>query len=232
MAGAGTLGILMLETRFPRIPGDVGNEKSYDFAVRKRVVRGASTQRVVLENDEALLMPFVRAARELEAEGVSAITTSCGFLAMFQRELAAAVHVPVFTSALLQVPAVAAMLPPGQVVGVLTADARTLGPLQLAGAGIARLPLVIYGMENTAFGRVFVGDQPTLDRTAVERELAARATQMVEEHPEVGAIVLECTNMPPYAAAIQRASGRPVFDILTLAAQVMRSIHPPCFEQK
>lgn len=218
------LGILMLDTHFPRIPGDVGNEKSFSFPIVRKIVTGASTRRVVLEGDSSLLRPFLDAARELEAEGVAAITTSCGFLAMFQRELAAAVNIPVFTSALLQVTLLAPMLKGGQAVGILTADGRKLGERHFQGVGITHVPKVVYGMEGTAFGEVFVGDSPTLDRMTAEREMRAVARRMVEEHPEIGPIVLECTNMPPYARAVADVTGRPVYDIITLAETVMRSL--------
>lgn len=219
-----TLGILMLDTHFPRIPGDVGNEKSFSFPIVKKIVTGASTRRVVLEGDSSLLRPFLDAARELEAEGVAAITTSCGFLAMFQRELAAAVNIPVFTSALLQAALLAPMLKGGQAVGILTADGRKLGERHFQGVGITRVPKVVYGMEGTAFGEVFVGDSPTLDRATAEREMRAVARRMVDEHPEIGPIVLECTNMPPYARAVADVTGRPVYDITTLAEAVMRGL--------
>lgn len=219
-----TLGILMLDTHFPRIPGDVGNEKSFSFPIVKKIVTGASTRRVVLEGDSSLLRPFLDAARELEAEGVAAITTSCGFLAMFQRELAAAVSVPVFTSALLQAALLAPMLKGGQAVGILTADGRKLGERHFQGVGITCVPKVVYGMEGTAFGEVFVGDSPTLDRATAEREMRAVARRMVDEHPEIGPIVLECTNMPPYARAVADVTGRPVYDITTLAETVMRGL--------
>lgn len=218
------LGILMLDTHFPRIPGDVGNEKSFSFPIVKKIVTGASTRRVVLEGDSSLLRPFLDAARELEAEGVAAITTSCGFLAMFQRELAAAVNIPVFTSALLQAALLAPMLKGGQAVGILTADGRKLGERHFQGVGITHVPKVVYGMEGTAFGEVFVGDSPTLDRATAEREMRAVARRMVEEHPEIGPVVLECTNMPPYARAVADVTGRPVYDITTLAETVMHSL--------
>lgn len=214
----------MLDTHFPRIPGDVGNEKSFAYPIRRKIVRGASTQRVVLENDGSLLAPFLEAARALEAEGVAAITTSCGFLAMFQKELADAVSVPVFASALLQAALLAPMLKSGQAVGILTADGRTLGARQFEGVGIAHVSKVVYGMEGTAFGGVFVGDSPVLDRDTAERELVTVAKRMVKEHPEVGPVVLECTNMPPYARAVAEATGRAVYDITTLADTVMRSL--------
>ena len=220
------LGILMLDTRFPRIPGDVGNENSFSFPIRRHIVLGASTRRVVLENDSSLLEPFLAGAQELEAQGVSAITTSCGFLAVFQQELAAAVSVPVFTSALLQAALLAPMLRKGEIVGILTADGRTLGEQHFSGVGISHVPKIVYGMEGTSFGSVFVGDNPVLDQKTAERELIAVTKRMVSEHPEVGPIVLECTNMPPYARAVaEAADGRSVYDITTLAETVMSSLN-------
>src|SRR3954463_16736537 len=117
------LGILMLDARFPRIPGDMGNAETWPFPVLYRVVRGATPERVVLEGAAGLLPHFLEAAAELVALGAEAITTNCGFLSLFQRELAAHVAVPVATSALMQVPWVQATLPPGRRVGVVTVSA-------------------------------------------------------------------------------------------------------------
>jgi len=121
-----TVGILMLDTRFPRIPGDMGNATTFDFPVRYHRVTGASPDRVVRQGQRELLPAFVEGARFLEREGVRAITTNCGFLAKFQPELAASVSVPVFTSSLLLVPLVQRMLPAGRAVGVLTVNAASL----------------------------------------------------------------------------------------------------------
>lgn len=141
------LGILMLESRFPRIPGDIGNALTWPFPVLYRVVRGASPGKVVLQDPRDLLPDFIAAARELVALGAEAITTSCGFLSLFQAEIAAAVQVPVATSALLQIPWVQAMLPPGKRVGVVTVSATTLTPAHLAAAG-APPDTPVAGIEN------------------------------------------------------------------------------------
>ncbi|MBE9551924.1 MAG: aspartate/glutamate racemase family protein, partial [Proteobacteria bacterium] len=108
------VGILMLEARFPRIPGDMGNALTWPFPVHYRVVRGASPDRVVRQRAEGLLEDFIAAARELVADGVDGITTNCGFLSLFQDELAAAAGVPVATSSLMQAPMIQATLPPGK----------------------------------------------------------------------------------------------------------------------
>jgi hypothetical protein len=149
---------------------------------------------------------------------VGAITTNCGFLIQYQRELAAAVAVPVFTSSLLLVPLVHRMLPPGRRVGLMTVNAASLGPEHLAGAGIPPdLPLAVAGMEGEKeFTRVLLGDELELDVDLAREEHVRVARRLLAAHPDLGAIVLECTNMPPYTADIQRATGLPVFDITTL----------------
>lgn len=223
------IGILMLDTVFPRIPGDIGHAATFPFHILYHRVRGASPVRVVREADPALLDGFLEGARALEAEGVLAITTGCGFLSVFQRQLAAAVRVPVFTSALMLVPMVARMLAPGRTVGILTVDSGSLTPRHLAEAGIGGdVPVVVAGLEGgRAFTRVLLENGLELDVEAVRREHVEAARDLVGRHPEVGAIVLECTNMPPYAAAIREATGRPVFDITTLIRMVYDALAPP-----
>ena len=220
--GGFSVGILVLDTRFPRVPGDIGNASTFDFPVLYHPVVGATSDRVVRRTDRELLPRFVEGARALEALGVSAITTSCGFLAKFQSELSAAVAVPVFTSSLMLVPLVHRMLAPGRAVGVMTVDASSLGPAHLAGAGItADVPIVVTGLQTEKeFTRVLLEDLEILDVDAARQEHVAVARRLVAEHPQVGAIVLECTNMPPYAADVQAATGLPVFDVTSLIRMV------------
>ena len=213
-----TVGILMLDTRFPRIAGDMGNATTFPFPVRYHRVRGADPDLVVRRGAAGLLPALIEGAQALEREGVRAITTNCGFLITYQAQLAAAVRVPVFTSSLLLVPLVHRMLPPGRRVGVMTVNAATLGPEHLAGAGIGPdVPLAVAGLEGEKeFTRVMLGDELELDVDLARKEHVRVARRLVHEHPDVGAIVLECTNMPPYTADIQRETGRPVFDVTAL----------------
>ena len=216
------VGILVLDTRFPRIQGDIGNAATFDFPVRYHRVAGATADAVVRGGRRELLPLFIEGARLLEEQGARAITTSCGFLAKFQRELAAAVRVPVFTSSLMLVPLVHRMLPPGRAVGVLTVDASSLGAEHLAGAGVTTdMRVVVAGLETEKeFTRVLLDDVPTLDVDVARQEHLTVARRMLAEHPEIGAIVLECTNMPPFRADVQAATGLPVFDITTLVTMV------------
>jgi hypothetical protein len=222
-----SIGVLMLDTRFPRIPGDMGNAGTFDFPVRYHRVAGASPDRVVRRGHRELLAGFVEGARFLEQEGVRAITTNCGFLAKFQPELAGAVSIPVFTSSLMLVPLVHRMLPPGRSVGILTVDATALGDAHLRGAGIGPdVPVVVAGLETEKeFTRVLLEDQMELDVDAAREEHLAVARRLLATHPAIGALVLECTNMPPYRSALQEATGLPVFDITTLVRMVHDAAH-------
>ena len=217
-----SVGILVLDTQFPRIPGDMANAATFPFPVRYHRVPGASPELVVRQGSRELLPAFIAGAQYLEREGVRAITTNCGFLAKFQHELGAAVRIPVFTSSLMLVPMVHRMLPPGKAVGILTADATALTPDDFEGAGItADMPLAVAGLETEKeFTRVLLGNQLTLDVEVARREHIRVAQVLCAEHPDIGAIVLECTNMPPYRSDIQAATGLPVFDIVHLVQMV------------
>jgi len=216
------VGILMLDTHFPRLPGDIGNAKTFPFPVMYFTVSGASPSRVVKERDPTLLEPFIDGARELERRGAKAITTSCGFLALFQEELASAVGVPLFTSSLLQIPFLSRIFGGRGTIGVLTARAQSLTQRHFAQCGADGLPIAVAGMdESLEFRKVFLEEgNPEeiclMDIDRVRGELISAAGRLVAEHPDVKAIVLECTNMPPFREAIANETGRPVFDIVTL----------------
>jgi len=212
------LGVLMLDTRFPRLVGDIGNPATFPFAVRYRVVAGASPSRVVVEADRTLLAPFVAAARALADEGCAAISTSCGFLALFQGELQAAVTVPVWSSSLLLLPELQAALPAGRRVGVVTADVGSMTSAHLRAAGAAEDTPVEGLSPDSAFHATLIDNRPELDAGLAEAATVAAALRLANRHPELGAIVLECTNMPPYAEAVRAATGLPVHDITTLIA--------------
>jgi Asp/Glu/hydantoin racemase len=139
--------------------------------------------------------------------------------------MAEAVKVPVFTSSLVQVPLVAMMLKRSQKVGIITIHSKSLTQKHLASVGIENIPHVVYGTESEEeFSRVILDDELELDVEKSTSEMIQVAKRMVSEHSDVGAIVLECTNMTPYAAAIQREIGLPIFDIYTLVTLVHRAV--------
>lgn len=220
------IGILMLETHFPRIPGDIGNATTFPFPVAYRSVKGANPNTIVNGADPVIVQRFIEEGRALVKEGVRAIVTSCGFTAIFHKELAAAIDVPVFSSSLVQAGLVYAMLRPDQKVGIITANKPSLTERHFVGAGIENVPKVVIGLEDSAFFKGMLegdgGHEIDVQQTAADMQAAAK--RLVTENPDVGAIVLECTNMPPFARAVQEATGLPVFDIVTLTEYVYHAV--------
>ena len=223
------VGILMLEARFPRIVGDMGNALSWPFPVHYKIVRGASPDRGVRRNAEGLLDDFIAAARELVADGVDGITTNCGFLSLFQEQLAEAVGVPVATSSLMQVAQVNRLLPKGRRAGILTISSSTLTPLHLERAGVPAGTPVGSTEGGREFTRAILGNEMTLDVAAARADNVAAAKELQADNADLGAIVLECTNMVPYAADIRAATGLPVFSIASFVTWFQSGLAPQVY---
>ena len=225
-----SVGILLLESRFPRIPGDGGNAGTWPFPMLYRVVGGATPDKVVRDRGGGIVEDFAAAARELVAIGADGITTNCGFLVLYQDRLAQACGVPVAASSLLQVPWVERLLPPGRRVGVVTVEAGSLTPRHLECAG-ARPDTPVEGTEGGAeFTRVLLGDELELDVDRAREDVIAAARRLVERNRDIGAIVLECTNMPPYAAEVSRAVGLPVYDFYSFVCWFQAGLRPRSFD--
>ncbi|MGI3186754.1 aspartate/glutamate racemase family protein [Nioella aestuarii] len=224
-----TVGILMLETQFPRIPGDIGNALTWPFPVHFRVVRGATPDNIVRGAPLDRVQDFIAAAQDLVDMGCDGITTNCGFLSLLQGDMAKALGVPVATSSLMQVPLVERLLPPGKRVGILTVSASTLSPDHLRAAGVA-LDTPVVGTEGgRVFTRDILGDKPEIDFDACRLDLLDAARELVQRNPDVGGIVLECTNMVPYAADIRAATGLPVWSIYSFVTWFQAGLMPRRF---
>lgn len=225
-----SIGILMLDARFPRIPGDMGNALTWPFPVHYRIVRTATPDRVVRRGATGLLDAFITAARGLAADGVDGITTNCGFLSLFQDELAEAVDIPVATSALMQVALVNRLLGKDKRTGILTISGSTLTAQHLEKAGVP-LDTPIGSTEGgREFTRVILENEPEMDIDAARQDNLDAAANLIERHREIGAIVLECTNMVPYAADISAAAGIPVFSIETFVRWFQSGLVPRRFD--
>ena len=223
------VGILMLKTRFPRIPGDMGNAETWPFPVLFKVVPGASSRRVVCDKAAGLLDEFLGAAGELVRLGADGITTTCGFLSLFQRQIAAHVGVPVATSSLMQIPLIERVMPPGKRVGVLTVSAANLTAEHLLAAGADPATPVVGTDNGSEFTRVMINDEERLDVAAAEHDILAAGDTLVTTHSDVGAILLECTNMVPYARALSERLRLPVFSIYTFVSWFQAGLVPRDF---
>ena len=221
-----TLGILMLDNQFERYPGDLGTPSTFDFPVLYARTAGATTEAITTISDDRFLEPFVMAAHELVQRGADGIITSCGFLAIYQKKFAQHLSVPVASSALLQVPLVERLLPAGQRVGVITFNGASLGAAHFDGVGAAQDTPVVGLAEAGRFRQALLG-HPSGDSYDIrEAEAVEAAERLVRVHANIGAIVLECTNLVPHAAAIHRAAGRPVYDVMTLVTWFYAGLKP------
>jgi hypothetical protein len=229
------LGILMLDMQAPLIPGNVGNANSYNFPVRYKILdsipsdwwcdkQGPDNQRFEI---------FIKKAKELEAEGVKAITTGCGFFAIYQKKAAEQLKVPLFASPLLLVPLVSRMIGKNKKVGVITADGKYLiqGAF-LENVGIdSSIPIAVGGLENTEeFYHVHITQKKKdIDPEKMKQEVVNTAKELLSKNPDIGAFVFECSDIPPYAKATAEATGLPVFDFISFAHFVYWALVPRCY---
>lgn len=220
------IGVLSLESYNAKPPGHIKYPFSFNFPINYKIVKGVTAKDLIYNHGPHLLAPFKKAMKELEEEGVRAITGSCGFLALYQSTLAAQVDVPVFMSSLIQLPMVSHMLKPGRKIGVVTASKAGLTPDHLAAVGADGIPVCIAGMDDCReFTEVIIEKQRVdLDYDKVLAEVIAVTKNMVEGNAKIGAIVFECTDLPPFAFEIQKQINLPIFDLTTLTNMVSNAV--------
>ena len=221
-----TIGILMLDNSFERHIGDMGRPETWDFPVLYRRVPGATTSAITTLDDDRFLAPFVAAAEALIADGCDGIATSCGFLALYQPELARRLTRPVAASALLQIPLVERIIQPDRAVGVLTFDAQSLGASHLAAVGVGHAVPIVGLARDGRFRRALLGDASVDGYEVREAEAVEAARRLIGGPVPIGAIVLECTNLVPHATAIHVATGLPIYDVVTLVAWFEAGLRP------
>lgn len=226
-----SIGIIMLNTRFGRVPGDVGYAGTFNFPVQYATLPnyrlGAD-----LRPDQETLDVFFKVVNQLVDLGVDGIATSCGFFAIMQPYLTAHSPVPVAASSLLQVPMVERTLPQGKIAGILTGRKDALSAAHFAGVGAPTDRPVIGLSPDGAFRRSMVEGTILVDRDAHEREMLEMSEKLLTENPNVGAIVIECTNMSPYSAIIEHTFGVPVFDIVSLIEWMHTGLRPRKFPKE
>jgi hypothetical protein len=222
-----TIGALVLDTGFERIPGDIAYAGTWPFPVQYAVVRGATSRRVVQQTiDEDVVNLFLQACDDLVALGVDGITTSCGFLALLHPRLVAHCPVPVASSSLLQIPLIQRVLPKGRQVGVVTMNKDALTPAHFAAVG-APTDLPVAGIpQDSVFRQHQLTNGLVSDALAHERMVLETTRALLAEHPDVGALVFECTNLPTFSAKVEETFGIPVYDIVTLVEWFHAGLKP------
>lgn len=219
------IGILLLETSVPFIPGDVANATTYAFPVRFQKVKGFSVRRA-LSKDPSVYADLRQAAGDLVQQGVRAVTGDCGFMGIHQKKLARELGVPVFLSSLLQIPFISLLIGENAKVGIITADSKSLNADLLAAVGVTDpTSVVIGGLEDCQqFYQFAIEEIGSLDVAAVEKEVVTVARKMVADNPQIRALLLECSLLPPYGAAVQGAVNLPVFDYITMINFVFEAV--------
>lgn len=223
------VGVIMMEAKVPYPPGSPNNARTFPFPVSYASIRGATYESLIYSPQfDDLRDHFIEAGRDLVEQGVKAVVGSCGFMVLFQRELAANLPVPVFSSSLLQMPLIAQTIAPRKKIGIITfsGDSLTEKHMAIATAGLP-LDYVVHGLENRPAFRAAVHEESgLLDFEAVEEDVVAEAIAMQQQNHDLGAVLLECTDLPPYAAAVAEATGLPVYDINSLIRWAYAAVEP------
>lgn len=218
--GGSPKGLEQLES----LTGNSTNPLTYPFPVLFKKVAGAHYQSVLVSPDARLVAPMLEAAELMINQGVKAIITSCGFNAIFQKELADGLTVPVYTSALLQIPLIRASLGKKKLL-VITASKKDLKPEHFHAVGVMDMHgIEIYGMEEMPeWSKISRFPDKPLSLGKVENEVISVAAHAKQEHPDLGAILLECTDLPPFADALRKNLDLQVYDLLTMVALIYKS---------
>ncbi len=214
------IGIVVMDCLIPYPPGTPGNARTFDHPVIYEVVRGATMENLIYDPKPDLVDRFIDAGKRLVQQGAKTVIGNCGFMVLFQREMAAALPVPVFMSSLLQLPLIRHGMKPEQSIGIISSTGASLTPrhMEIACWG-GHVPVTIRGLEDKPAFKAAIHDQVgSLDFPAVEAEVVETALAIQAAHPATGAILLECTDLPPYAEAVQNATGLPVYDITSMIA--------------
>ena len=207
-------GLLQLE----KLKGNSTNPKSYPFEMNMRHVPGANTDSIILHPNEEVLNHMIDISKDMVQDGVCAIATSCGFNAIFQEKLKETLDVPILSSALLQIPLIRNIIGKEKSIGVITANSRALTEEHFRQCGVEDYKKIyVMGMENsTEWNTIFEDPDNSFDMNLVTEEVISTAVKGVNDCKNMGAIVLECTDLPPFAEAIREKTGLPVFDFISM----------------
>jgi len=216
--GGYSVGIVYIENiNYPIMPGNVVNAYTYDFPVRMKAVPNLTNDRL-FNADPTIADDIIATAKHMvEKEGVRAICSACGFFGNFHKQVAAALDVPVAMSSLVQLSWIKNLIKPSQKVGILTANGAALTPELFKNCGVEDFSnIVVKDMLQSKEFATVVNMRGYFDNGIARDEVVNAALELFEGDNDIGAILLECSDMPPYAAAIQEATQLPVFDFITL----------------
>lgn len=220
--GGYAIGIIAVNLIYPKIPGNVANASTYDFPVLYREVEFEIER--LFTGDLEIEKQIIDAARWLEAQGVRAIVGACGYFAHFQKSVSETVSVPVLMSSLCQLPLIKTATAPSKRILVLAASGDDLDDDLLSQIGSDSSRLLVHNIGSLPEFAPIRWGGTTLDNGALKSALVAEISRVLSENDDIGAILLECSDLPPYAKAIQASSGLPVFDFNTMINMLYNAV--------
>ena len=232
LVSGSTIGILVQDVHYPLVPGNVVNADTYNYPVRMEIVDGANQARMHT-GDSTLLPALVETAKKLELQGCRAICAACGYFGHFQKQVADRVDIPVYLSSIVQVPWIRVGLKEGQKIGILCADRKNLTKRVFDACGVSEQDqniCCIAGAGHLPEFSALLERRGHFDNGILREELIQLTKSLIAENPDIGAILLECSDMPPYSAAIQREIKLPVYDFITMINYVHSVVaHKPYY---
>ncbi|KAK5692166.1 hypothetical protein LTR97_011340 [Elasticomyces elasticus] len=219
--GQRPLGLLISEINIFRAPGDVNNHRTFDFPMIQEMAKDSLLVRLVSSKayDQDFIDNFVAAGQELVNRGAVGIITSCGFLVLAQKEYDSGY------ASTVEIPSIRTIMPPEQAIGILTFDGSRLNETHLKAIGINDMAQIyITGPPQDGEMKKYIRDGAPYDFSVLEAEVVSAALAHIKRHPDIGVLVLECTQFPPFAHGVQQATGLPVYDVYTLGRWLYSAI--------
>ena len=205
------LTVLQLDTVFPRVAGDVASPDTYQTPIAIKKIDQASVAAVVTAApDQTNISKFEQACGDIH-HGIG--VTSCGFLGYWQDHLNRICPAPFIASSLVDLPHWQGLHGDGE-LAIVTFDDAVLSTPLYEGLRSGFHGAVIGLSPDMHLRQVISQDRPELDQPRAEQEMLDLLTPYLAAG-SIKALVLECTNLPPYKAAIKSRFDVEVYDILT-----------------
>lgn len=221
------IGVLVFNSCSPRLPGDAGHAASFAYPVRYEVVDGSFID--LVEGSPEILARLQQACHNLKDQGIRGVVADCGMISLYQQELGQIL--PFVGSSLCQIPMVWQMIGRAGAIGILTGHSDLLKQTHLRNSGWDEsIPLAIGGMQCWShFSEIVIQGGKNLDADKMRADVVGAALQLKQEHPEIRALILECSNLATYSADVAAALSIPVFDTISAANLLQYGLNPPTY---
>jgi hypothetical protein len=226
------IGVLVFSTVSPRIPGDPGNNDSFNFPILYEIVKGGFKD--LVEGNPQIKNSIMNAALNLKAKGVKAIIGDCGLMSLYQNEIGSVVGLPIAASSLCMIPSVWEFMGRDGMIGIITGHSELLSRKHLINSGWREeMPLVIQGMEEEShFAEIVINGGLELDVQKMESDVISATNKLLKKSKKLKAIIIECSNLGSYSRIIQEVAEMPVIDIISVTNFLEHIVNPKNYINK